>query len=84
MAWAAQTSASPSHGRGQKRGTDHRTIMRPAATGTMTTRRTRSPDARNELASRVLAVGKYVYDEVNRSGGLPIIDDFFHELRRYG
>jgi N-[(2S)-2-amino-2-carboxyethyl]-L-glutamate dehydrogenase len=31
-----------------------------------------------------LAVGKYVYDEVNRSGELPVIDDFFHELRRYG
>ena len=31
-----------------------------------------------------LAVGKYVYDEVARSGQLHIIDDFFHELRRYG
>ena len=31
-----------------------------------------------------LAVGKYVYDEVTRSGELRIIDDFFHELRRYG
>jgi N-[(2S)-2-amino-2-carboxyethyl]-L-glutamate dehydrogenase len=31
-----------------------------------------------------LAVGKYVYDEVVRSGNLHIIDDFFHELRRYG
>jgi N-[(2S)-2-amino-2-carboxyethyl]-L-glutamate dehydrogenase len=31
-----------------------------------------------------LAVGKYVYDEVARSGGLRVIDDFFHELRRYG
>ncbi|QBD76334.1 2,3-diaminopropionate biosynthesis protein SbnB [Ktedonosporobacter rubrisoli] len=31
-----------------------------------------------------LAVGKYVYDEVARSGELHIIDDFFHELRRYG
>ena len=31
-----------------------------------------------------LAVGKYVYDEVTRSGGLHVIDDFFHELRRYG
>jgi 2,3-diaminopropionate biosynthesis protein SbnB len=30
-----------------------------------------------------LAVGKYVYDEVARSGGLHVIDDFFHELRRY-
>jgi ornithine cyclodeaminase len=31
-----------------------------------------------------LAVGKYVYDEVARSGGLHVIDGFFHELRRYG
>jgi ornithine cyclodeaminase len=31
-----------------------------------------------------LAVGKYVYDHVVRSGGLHVIDDFFHELRRYG
>ncbi len=31
-----------------------------------------------------LAVGKYVYDEVLRSGELHVIDDFFHELRRYG
>ncbi|MBA4864615.1 2,3-diaminopropionate biosynthesis protein SbnB [Streptomyces sp. PSKA54] len=31
-----------------------------------------------------LAVGKYVYDEVVRSGELHVIDDFFHELRRYG
>ncbi|MGW3499037.1 2,3-diaminopropionate biosynthesis protein SbnB [Streptomyces sp. NPDC001020] len=31
-----------------------------------------------------LAVGKYVYDEVARSGRLHLIDDFFHELRRYG
>ncbi len=31
-----------------------------------------------------LAVGKYVYDEVVRSGGLNVVDDFFHELRRYG
>jgi ornithine cyclodeaminase len=31
-----------------------------------------------------LAVGKYVYDEVVRSGELHIVDDFFHELRRYG
>jgi N-[(2S)-2-amino-2-carboxyethyl]-L-glutamate dehydrogenase len=31
-----------------------------------------------------LAVGRYVYDEVARTGGLNIIDDFFHELRRYG
>jgi 2,3-diaminopropionate biosynthesis protein SbnB len=31
-----------------------------------------------------LAVGKYVYDEIARSGELNVIDDFFHELRRYG
>jgi N-[(2S)-2-amino-2-carboxyethyl]-L-glutamate dehydrogenase len=31
-----------------------------------------------------LAVGKHVYDEVARSGGLHVVDDFFHELRRYG
>ncbi|WP_433556423.1 2,3-diaminopropionate biosynthesis protein SbnB [Pseudonocardia xinjiangensis] len=31
-----------------------------------------------------LAVGKYVYDEVTRSGELHVVDDFFHELRRYG
>jgi len=31
-----------------------------------------------------LAVGKYVYDEVTRSGQLHVIDDFFHELSRYG
>ncbi len=31
-----------------------------------------------------LAVGRYVYDEVARTGGLHIIEDFFHELRRYG
>ncbi|CAM5597801.1 2,3-diaminopropionate biosynthesis protein SbnB [Streptomyces aurantiogriseus] len=31
-----------------------------------------------------LAVGKYVYDEVVRSGELHVIDGFFHELRRYG
>ncbi|MEU7059255.1 2,3-diaminopropionate biosynthesis protein SbnB [Streptomyces sp. NPDC046197] len=31
-----------------------------------------------------LAVGKYVYDEVARTGHLRLIDDFFHELRRYG
>jgi 2,3-diaminopropionate biosynthesis protein SbnB len=31
-----------------------------------------------------LAVGKYVYDEAVRSGELHVIDDFFHELRRYG
>lgn len=31
-----------------------------------------------------LAVGKYVYDEVARYGELRIVDDFFHELHRYG
>lgn len=31
-----------------------------------------------------LAVGKYVYDEVVRSGALHVVADFFHELRRYG
>jgi ornithine cyclodeaminase len=31
-----------------------------------------------------LAVGKYVYDEVVSSGELHVIDDFFHELHRYG
>ncbi|MDQ0869415.1 2,3-diaminopropionate biosynthesis protein SbnB [Arthrobacter sp. V1I9] len=31
-----------------------------------------------------LALGKYVYDEVARSGQLGVIDDFFSELRRYG
>lgn len=31
-----------------------------------------------------LAVGKYVYDEVLRSGELRVINDFFHELQRYG
>jgi N-[(2S)-2-amino-2-carboxyethyl]-L-glutamate dehydrogenase len=31
-----------------------------------------------------LAVGKHVYDEVVRSGQLHVIDDFFHDLHRYG
>jgi N-[(2S)-2-amino-2-carboxyethyl]-L-glutamate dehydrogenase len=31
-----------------------------------------------------LAVGKYVYDEISRSGGLHVVEDFFTELRRYG
>jgi len=31
-----------------------------------------------------LAVGKHVYDEVARSGELHVVDDFFHELRRFG
>jgi N-[(2S)-2-amino-2-carboxyethyl]-L-glutamate dehydrogenase len=31
-----------------------------------------------------LAVGKYVYDEVVRSGELNVIDGFFHDLSRFG
>jgi ornithine cyclodeaminase len=31
-----------------------------------------------------LAAGKYVYDEVVRSGELHVVKDFFQELRRYG
>ncbi|MFD7662745.1 2,3-diaminopropionate biosynthesis protein SbnB [Streptomyces sp. NPDC059788] len=31
-----------------------------------------------------LAVGAFVHDAVARSGDLRVIDDFFHELRRYG
>jgi ornithine cyclodeaminase len=31
-----------------------------------------------------LALGKYVYDEVVRRGELRVIDDFFHDLQRYG
>ena len=31
-----------------------------------------------------LAVGKFVYDEIARSGTLNVIDDFFHERHRYG
>ena len=31
-----------------------------------------------------LAVGKYVYDQVVRAGDLHVVDDFFHDLRRYG
>ena len=31
-----------------------------------------------------LAVGKYVYDRVARSGELQVVDNFFHDLRRYG
>ncbi|MFH9674910.1 2,3-diaminopropionate biosynthesis protein SbnB [Streptomyces sp. NPDC017405] len=31
-----------------------------------------------------LAVGSYVYDRVARAGQLRVIDDFFHDLRRYG
>jgi N-[(2S)-2-amino-2-carboxyethyl]-L-glutamate dehydrogenase len=39
---------------------------------------------RIEIGALDLAVGKYVYDEVARSGDLHVVDDFFHELRRYG
>jgi ornithine cyclodeaminase len=31
-----------------------------------------------------LAVGKSIYDKVASSGDLHVVDDFFHELRRYG
>jgi N-[(2S)-2-amino-2-carboxyethyl]-L-glutamate dehydrogenase len=31
-----------------------------------------------------LAVGKYVYDQVARTGELHVVDDFFSDLRRYG
>ena len=31
-----------------------------------------------------LAVGKYVYDQITRTGHLHVIDDFFHDLHRYG
>ncbi|WP_455362121.1 2,3-diaminopropionate biosynthesis protein SbnB, partial [Streptomyces sp. SYSU K21746] len=31
-----------------------------------------------------LAVGKYVYDEVVGAGQLHVVEDFFHELSRYG
>ncbi|MEJ2853351.1 MULTISPECIES: 2,3-diaminopropionate biosynthesis protein SbnB [unclassified Saccharothrix] len=31
-----------------------------------------------------LAVGLHVYREVERAGDLPVVDGFFHELRRYG
>ncbi|WP_336113386.1 2,3-diaminopropionate biosynthesis protein SbnB [Streptomyces sp. PTD9-10] len=31
-----------------------------------------------------LAVGKYVYDEAAVAGNLRLIDDFFHDLRRFG
>jgi len=31
-----------------------------------------------------LAVGKYVYDRVAANGGLHVVDDFFHEMNRYG
>jgi 2,3-diaminopropionate biosynthesis protein SbnB len=31
-----------------------------------------------------LAIGKYVYDRVAGNGGLHVVDDFFHEMSRYG
>jgi ornithine cyclodeaminase len=31
-----------------------------------------------------LAVGKHVYDTVLAAGELAVVDDFFHEMRRYG
>jgi N-[(2S)-2-amino-2-carboxyethyl]-L-glutamate dehydrogenase len=31
-----------------------------------------------------LAVGKYVYDRVAANGGLNVVDDFFHDMHRYG
>jgi len=31
-----------------------------------------------------LAVGKFVYDQVVRTGELHVVDDFFHDLRRHG
>jgi ornithine cyclodeaminase len=31
-----------------------------------------------------VAVGKSIYDKVVSSGDLHVVDDFFHELRRYG
>jgi len=31
-----------------------------------------------------LAVGKFVHDEVGRSGDLHVVEDFFHEQRRHG
>ena len=31
-----------------------------------------------------LAVGRYVYDEVTRAGELHVVENFFHELKRYG
>ncbi|WAL62955.1 2,3-diaminopropionate biosynthesis protein SbnB [Amycolatopsis cynarae] len=31
-----------------------------------------------------LAVGRFVYDEVSHHGELPVVEGFFHELRRYG
>jgi hypothetical protein len=37
-----------------------------------------------DLGADSLVMAKYVYDEVTRSGELHVIDDFFHELSRYG
>ena len=31
-----------------------------------------------------LAVGKHIYDEVSRAGSLQVVEDFFHETKRYG
>ncbi|AUG78212.1 ornithine cyclodeaminase [Kitasatospora sp. MMS16-BH015] len=31
-----------------------------------------------------LAVGKHVYDSVRAAGELAVVEDFFHEMRRYG
>jgi 2,3-diaminopropionate biosynthesis protein SbnB len=31
-----------------------------------------------------LAVGKFVYDEIDRAGDLHVVEDFFTDLRRYG
>ena len=31
-----------------------------------------------------LAVGAHVYEQLRRAGELTVVDDFFHELRRYG
>jgi ornithine cyclodeaminase len=31
-----------------------------------------------------LAVGKYIYDEIANTGELHIVNDFFHDLQRYG
>ncbi len=31
-----------------------------------------------------LAVGKHIYDEVSRAGCLQVVEDFFHETKRYG
>ncbi|MDH6135313.1 2,3-diaminopropionate biosynthesis protein SbnB [Kitasatospora sp. MAA4] len=31
-----------------------------------------------------LAVGKHIYDVVSEAGELVVVEDFFHELRRYG